>query len=213
MVVAESKCCVAARDDLWWLLSQWTLQRWSQNSTATVRLSVNGKVVAESEILAVRTLVAQKETKVLLGGGQIVIRAEVVTQPLPELQASKCLSGPVEKKKRGGAHVSVPRFVKKLQRSVPEERKEMFGCVFVHFLLLLKLAIVERSLQQRISRKGACQHGGRGVCKAFARLELDSRSDCFRLERRSKRVLTGELVWTNSGSYHGHDWICQSRCF
>ena len=52
-----------------------------------------------------------------MGGGQIVIRAEVVPVPLPELQAIKVLSGPSEKKKRGGAHVSVPRFVKKLQRS------------------------------------------------------------------------------------------------
>jgi hypothetical protein len=54
--------------------------------------------------------------QVLLGGGEVVLRVEVLSLSLPEVTAIRSIAGATERKKRGGAHVSVPRFVKKLQR-------------------------------------------------------------------------------------------------
>ncbi len=89
--------------------------RWSPNSTAVIKLVRNGKVLEETELLHVRNLISQRDTTLYIGGGQIVLRTEVANAPQPQAEASRCVVGAVDKKTRGGAHISVPRFVKKLK--------------------------------------------------------------------------------------------------
>ena len=94
-----------------------TFLRWSHNSSCRVAIVTepDGKLVAESASWTVGDLISSRDTVIEAAGSQVLLRVEVGTSPLPHVFAGKHLVGPQERRTRGGAHVSVPRFVKKLK--------------------------------------------------------------------------------------------------
>ena len=92
-----------------------TFLQWSPNSICRVSLTLKDSKMDESASFTVKELIAARDTAVALSDGEIMLRVEVGTSALPHVFASKHLLGPQDRKTRGGAHISVPRFVKKLK--------------------------------------------------------------------------------------------------
>lgn len=99
------------------------LPSWFQNFTNDSLVQVflfsqsdfGSECIGKSEISNVRNLVSMKDNVVDIGDGEVVLRFTVTQEELVEEEAKRFHFGAQETENRGGAHVTIPRFVKKLK--------------------------------------------------------------------------------------------------
>ena len=94
-----------------------SFQKFSNESSIRIFLYANGVCLGESAEAIMRDFVSDRDRVVAVGAGEVVIRVEISQEDVAEEAAKRHVSVAANAvtDRRGGAHASVPRFVKKLK--------------------------------------------------------------------------------------------------